>query len=597
MHLDESGLRSILAGSGTVLLDDASPTGSHAMLFRRPVRTIAVSHPNDVRAALLDVDRALAAGQWVAGYLTYEAGEAFIGVESRRAAGPLLWFGVFEEPEAVTLLVTEAVGERLEFESIEPTRGAYLEQFRRVKHHIHEGDVYQINLTGRVHLRCADPVDTYLRLRSAQPVPYGAFINDGIPSGHSVMSFSPERFFRLDGRRLVARPMKGTAPRSRDEIADRDIARGLALDPKNRAENLMIVDLLRNDLSRVCEPGTVTVPSLFSVEAHPTLWQMTSDVEGTLRTDVALSDVLGALFPCGSITGAPKHRAMSIIRDIEPWPRGVYCGAIGYASPDGRAEFNVAIRTVEVQGGAAVMGAGSGVVWDSDADAEYDELLLKTRFLSAAAGPEIELMETMLFDGRAVVRLERHLDRMARSASELGFAWSSEDARKAIDDAAAACTESGVIRLSLRRDGVVRIRRRPISQWPRSPVRVAILESYVDSSDRTLRFKTSDRDLYDRAAEAASSVGADEAIMVNERGEVTEGAISNVFIERQGVLLTPPLSSGLLPGVLREELIETGLAVEAVLRREDLEEAEAIYLGNSVRGLCRAHLVDVPART
>jgi para-aminobenzoate synthetase / 4-amino-4-deoxychorismate lyase len=579
-------LRALLEEPGTVFLDDASQGQGHSLLFRRPVRQIIAQEADDLTGVLADVDAAIDDGYWAAGYLTYEAGEALMGLTPRGEQKSLAWFGVYEQPEEVRVSLDNPKMGDARLRRLEPDRAEYGRMFQAVKAHIREGDVYQINLTGRARLDIADPFETYALLRMAQPVPFGAFLN----TDRTIMSFSPERFFRIDGRKIAARPMKGTAPRGTTEDKDSEIGRRLSLDPKNRAENLMIVDLLRNDLSVVCEPGSVVVPSLFNVERHPTLWQMTSDIEGELREGAGLGDVLEALFPCGSITGAPKRRAMEIIREIESWPRGVYCGAIGYASPHGVAEFNVAIRTIEI-GEEAVMGTGSGLVWDSEADAEYEELRLKTRFAVTEGSYGPALLETILFDGSEVVRKHRHLERLEASASELGFSYDRNRVEAAIEERIADRTEAVVLRVSLRKSGAIEIELSEQRYWASQRPRVVVSDVVIDSSDPLLRHKTTDRRIYEQALNFARQNGADEGLLTNERGEITEGSFTNVFAVIEGVMYTPPLDSGVLPGILRSELIAKGAVRERVLYPSDLESAESIHVGNSVRGLRRAEFI------
>ncbi|MDX1421050.1 MAG: aminodeoxychorismate synthase component I [Rubricoccaceae bacterium] len=338
--------------------------------------------------ALLDaLDRVRAAGRWAAGFLAYEAGYALEpALFDAPEAAPLGWFGVYAAPErigpgAADALLAEAGTFRLGGPHFALERAAYDERIAAVRQLIREGDVYQLNLTAPYRFPFSgDPLGLYRAVRRRQRVPYGAYLDTG---ERRVLSFSPELFFRLDGRRITARPMKGTAPRGATPAADDRLARALAGDEKNRAENLMIVDLLRNDLARVSDAGSVAVPRLFETERYETLTQMTSTVTAMLRPEATLSGVLRALFPCGSVTGAPKLRAMQRIRALETGPRGVYCGAIGYVGPD-TAVFNVPIRTVELQEGEGRLGVGSGIVWDSEAGAEYAECLLKAQFLLEA---------------------------------------------------------------------------------------------------------------------------------------------------------------------------------------------------------------------
>jgi para-aminobenzoate synthetase/4-amino-4-deoxychorismate lyase len=369
---------------GSVLLDATRPEAveGERLLFADPVRQLEAHSPAEVRAALQQAGDALAAGYHVAGFVSYEAGAALLEEPTpHRGAEPLLALGIFQAPERIDQ-PHEASGSAREIGACRPTigRAAYEQAVGSVKEAIREGDVYQINFTFALDFSYAgDPWAIYGALRERQRVSYGAFIPR--PDG-AVLSFSPELFFRTEAGRIVARPMKGTARRGRDAAEDARLKAWLRADEKNRAENLMIVDLLRNDLARVCEVGTVEVPALYSIETYETLHQMTSTVAGRLRPDASLTRLFEALFPCGSVTGAPKRSAMRLIERLEAEPRGVYCGAIGYAAPDGRAAFNVAIRTLVLRGGTGRMGVGSGIVWDSDWGAEYEECLLKGAFLS-----------------------------------------------------------------------------------------------------------------------------------------------------------------------------------------------------------------------
>ena len=416
---DASALARSLARSGTVLLDSARPdadTGhGGALLFEAPLRTIEARALSDVGPALDALDAALAEGHHVAGLLAYEAGAALVdglGPTAADPSVPLVWFGVYREPARLGASALDAAFASLAREAgpapvrdltFSLTRAEYRERIARARAHIRAGDVYQVNLTAPLRFRTAASAPAlYAALRERQAVPYGAFLN--LP-GASVLSVSPELFVRVDlgaeGRTVTARPMKGTAPRGatpRDD--DREVARLLARD-KDRAENLMIVDLLRNDLARVARPGSVRVPRLFEAERYATLTQMTSTVTADLRPEAGLADVLRATFPCGSVTGAPKRRAVEVLRTLEDGPRGAYCGAVGYAAPAGTsgpnglgtAAFSVAIRTAVLADGEGRYSVGSGVVWDSEADAEYDECLLKARVLADLADAPVRLGE------------------------------------------------------------------------------------------------------------------------------------------------------------------------------------------------------------
>ena len=379
----------LLRQPGAALLDTILPDnlGQSTYFFARPRSVIEARRGHDVEAAFLEVQRHADAGRWLVGFVTYEAGYAF---ESRLPVPDpgkqLMWFGVYDEPAEIRAEeLDQALSEvpigsySLEGATLGVAKSQYLASVRQIREHIRDGDVYQINYTTPLRLRFSgDPLALYRHLRRRQPVPYAAYIQT---DAQSILSLSPELFFMRDGDRIVTRPMKGTAPVASEGPESAGSAELLRADPKNRAENLMIVDLLRNDLSVCCVPGSVVVSELFGVQRYPTVLQMTSTVEGTLQAGMGYPDIFRSLFPSGSVTGAPKIRAMELIHDLESDPRGVYCGALGFIGPGGRSTFNVAIRTVSIGGTMATMGTGSGIVWDSVPEVEYEECLLKTRFL------------------------------------------------------------------------------------------------------------------------------------------------------------------------------------------------------------------------
>ena len=585
---------------GTVLLHDTLRAGGENLWFSAPQRILAADDGPGILAALREVEAATEQGLWAAGYLSYEAGFVF---EERLAphlpapgGAPLLWFGLYAAPER---LDAAEVDRRLaaaagpaggEATGIVPQLDSegYRQAFDRVQALIAAGDTYQVNLTLKASFTLAgDPVALYRALCSKQAVAYGALINTG---EQWILSRSPELFVASRGGTLSARPMKGTLPRGRNAAEDEAARAALAADAKNRAENLMIVDLLRNDLGRIAEIGSVKVTDLYTVETYSTLHTMTSGITARRRPGVSTTALLANLFPCGSITGAPKLRAMEIIRDVETGPRGVYTGSIGYVAPGGDLMLNVAIRTAVIGAdGRGEIGIGGGVVADSTAEDEYAEALLKMAFFTRPAEP-VTLIETMLWRQEGgYVLLDRHLDRMAQSAAI--FALPFDHAAilallEGMDHAAPAMR----VRLTLDATGpaVTAV------ALPASPAvfRFAIAPERLDSQSLWLRHKTTNRAFYDEPRQQAHAAhGVDEVIFRNERGEVTEGSITNIFVQRNGVLLTPPLSSGLLPGTLRAQLLAQGEAVEQVLTLDDLESAEAIWLGNSVRGLMRAEWV------
>ena len=550
-----------------------------ARLYRDAREVVEARAPGEVAAALERLR-----GREAAGFLSYEAGHPLerklAALEREPAEGdpPLLWFGLFDGWEAVDLnALPDPAGALAGGPVPLVERAAYLEQAERVRAHILAGDVYQINLTFQAEVAVAGhPLALYRALKARARAPWGGVVFTG---SHWILSLSPELFFTLDGSQLTARPMKGTAPAG----ADPEALRG---DPKQQAENLMIVDLIRNDLSRVSKPGTVAVPELFAVEQYPTVQQMTSTVVSQLEAGVDAVDVLLATFPCGSVTGAPKIRAMEIIAGLEAGPRGVYTGSIGALAPGGAAAFNVAIRTLTLTagGGAARMGLGSGIVADSQAADEWRECLAKGAFVEHRRS--FDLIETMRFDPHeGLPDLERHLARMKRSADAFGFLFDRHDARNELQAATFALRAPRKVRLMLGRSGAIAIEVRDMPEEAEEPVTVTLAPLPLDAEDFRLRHKTSDRRFYDEAREAADAF---EVVFEGADGFLTEGSFTSLFVERDGTLVTPPLERGLLPGILRERLIDEGQAAEGDVRAEDL--TGTFFIGNAVRGLIEARL-------
>jgi para-aminobenzoate synthetase / 4-amino-4-deoxychorismate lyase len=592
-----------------ILLDDsltatAPAEAGRTLLFERPERVVAVYRPSEVEAGLDAIAGGLARGLHAAGFFAYELGyclEAKLhALLPQDRLQPLFWIGLFREPlrfnDAETRAWLDANGalERSTISDLQLswTRDQYTHAFAQVQDYIAAGDVYQINLTLKYRFAFSgDPVALYAALRRKQRVEYGALIGAG---DFNVLSLSPELFFRREGKHVTSRPMKGTAPRGRTPREDARLKTWLTVDEKQRAENLMIVDLLRNDLGRIAKIGSVEVTDLFTVETYRTVHQMTSGITAELRADMGLKDMLKALFPCGSVTGAPKVRAMEIIRELEACPRGVYTGAIGHIAPNGDSQFNVAIRTLFVDaGGAGEMGIGSGVVSDSKADAEFEECLLKAQFLTKADAP-FELIETIRWErGVGFHLLERHLVRLQSSATHFGYPFERGKVLGALS-AEVEKLDGGVhmVRLLLAEDGAITVTSTKIELPSKETVwRFAISDQRVDEKDPLFFHKTTRRQFYDREMERQrAATGCDEVVFLNKKGELTEGTRTNLFIELDGRLFTPALTCGLLPGTLREELIDLprAAASEAVLSLSDLVRADRIYLGNSVRGLIRA---------
>jgi para-aminobenzoate synthetase / 4-amino-4-deoxychorismate lyase len=584
----------------SVLLDTARATpddSAGALLFSSPLAVLRAYAPADVAPLLRALDAHSAKGNWCAGFLTYEAGYALDagGFEDPPAgSGPLAWFGVYEAPtplapEDVERLLASAGDYGLENGRFSLDRAEYARRIDVVRRHIREGDVYQINLTAPYRFAFAgDPLGLYRDLRRKQRVSYGAAIRDG---DRTILSLSPELFVRRDGSRLAARPMKGTARRGAGAQEDRQRGAWLAADPKNRAENLMIVDLLRNDLARVAEAESVHVPDLFSVERYATLWQMTSTVEARVRDGIGVADVLAATFPCGSVTGAPKHRAMQIIRTLEDEPRGVYCGALGVVRPGGDFAFSVPIRTLEIEGdGQGRMGIGSGVVWDSEAEAEYEECLLKARFLTNPLTPDFELLETMRAEDGRIPLIDLHLARLAESVRYFDFEFDEAAVRARLAEVGPGVRR---VRLTVAPAGRIAVEESPLADEDLRLGSAVIYPEPVPGDDPFFRHKTTYRPFYDRALAWARQRGADEAILVNASGEVTEGTFTNVWIRRAGLLLTPPAEGGGLAGVYRAHVLASGAdAAETRLTPAHLAAAETILLSNAVRGLQEVRLIE-----
>ncbi|UVO51314.1 aminodeoxychorismate synthase component I [Sphingomonas sp. SUN019] len=573
-----------------VLLDDARTDGAAARLYRNPHEVIAADDPGAVEDVLARIRAATRDGLHAAGFLSYEAG--LVLEPTARVADnpptPLAWFGLFDGYEEiasadVAARLPDPAGAWVGAPNPLVSRDDYDTMLARVLALIEAGDVYQANLTFRASVRfAADPLTLYAAIRGRAQAGWGAVVATG---AQTLLSFSPELFFAIDGGTITCRPMKGTARRETDPARDAAAALALAADEKQRAENLMIVDLMRNDLSRVAAAGSVAVPELFAVEHYPTVHQMTSVVTATLLFGKDAIDAISALFPCGSITGAPKVRAMQVIAEIEGTPRGLYTGAIGRFDPSGDAQFNVAIRTLTIPAGAthATIGLGGGIVADSQPDSEWDEALAKGAFLTH--GQRVfDLIETMAFDPEdGILRLERHLARMKASADTFGFIFDRHAARNELQAATFRLRGAARVRLLLARSGAIAIQTAPAPTPRTEPLRVAIVPLPVASEDFRLRHKTSDRAFYDAARIAA---GTDEALFVDAHGFLTEGSFTNIFVERDGTLVTPPLTRGLLPGILRSELTDSGGAIEGDLTPADL--TDGFFVGNALRGLIPA---------
>jgi para-aminobenzoate synthetase/4-amino-4-deoxychorismate lyase len=596
----------------TLLLDDARP-GGRAMLFRDPIDWIEVTDPADVPAALARIDRAVVQGHWVAGAFAFELGyllEPKLRSRFRPSPDPLIAVGIYKPPQhgrGAELTGQIMAGRSCTIGPPGPalTLTGYQPLFDLVRDYIAAGDVYQVNLTFPLDFQTHG--DIFARLgawRMQARAGYGAVLR---LDDRDILSFSPELFLASYGDGIIrTRPMKGTTQRGADPDADANQRATLVADEKQRAENLMIVDLLRNDLSRVCDTGTVRVTDLFTIETYPTLHTMTSGIEGQLRDGVTPSDLLRALFPCGSVTGAPKVRAMEIIAEAESATRGVYCGAIGFIGPGLEMNLNVAIRTMVHERDAATlrMGIGSGVIYDSVGPAEYDECLLKARFVSDADQIP-DLLETMRWQqDTGFVLLEDHLRRLARAAIYFETPFDEAAIRRLLDELAEMPGPfMRRIRLLLDPAGAARIESTALDARMIEPaaalatneasIDLIVAETRLSSSDSFSRHKTTRRAVYDLALAEAQHRGATEAILLNEHGRIADGSFTTIFLQMEGALLTPPPSEGALDGVLKQALLrDQSLRLrETPLTLTDLRAADAIFVGNSVRGLLRARLL------
>jgi para-aminobenzoate synthetase/4-amino-4-deoxychorismate lyase len=559
--------------------------------FEQPTRIVQTADAARVSYTISAVDELTRAGAYAVGFVAYEAAAAFQLRVRPPGRLPLVWFAIFDTPP--THLdhlsawyrcdsVLSADRDRNGTANLGPltptiTADQFAAAFDEIKTHIANGETYQANYTFRVEgLFSGDPRQLFTDLAGAQRGRYAAFIRLG---DLAICSASPELFFRRVGRELTARPMKGTARRGRTLAEDRARQRRLRASTKECAENVMIVDMMRNDIGRVAEVGTVSVPELLTVERYPTVWQMTSRV--TARTDATLEQIFAALHPPASVTGAPKVRTMAILTELEPEPRGIYTGAVGYVAPGGDAQFNVAIRTalVDERQRRLSFGVGSGIVWDSTAAAEYDECLLKAAVLGRAPAPEFALLETMRWSpDEGFYLLERHLLRLRESAEYFGFQYAEGHVTEELQRSVAGAREPLRVRLRLACTGAATVECTALQVSDRS-VRVRLSDLPVSRDDVFLFHKTTNRAVYDRARRP----DADDVLLWNRERELTESTIANVVCELDGARVTPPIECGLLGGTFRAELLDRGEISERVVTVDDLRRVTRLWLINSVQ--------------
>jgi para-aminobenzoate synthetase/4-amino-4-deoxychorismate lyase len=579
--------------------DDLTAAGASFRLAG-PVGVVEARRPEEVGDVIAAAEASAQRGLWVGGFVAYEAAPGLdpaLAARAREADDPLAelplaWFALFEGREQTTLPEPRDEGLGVA-DTWRPSvdRGTYDAAIAAIRERIAAGDTYQVNHTLRLRSTVAgDERGLYRDMCFAQRGAYAAYLNAG---RYRICSASPELFFEVHEGRLRTRPMKGTAPRGRWPAEDERMAERLEASVKDRAENAMIVDLLRNDLGRVSRPGSVRWSEVFAAERYETVWQLTSTVTSQIEPGAGLRDVFAALFPSGSVTGAPKVRSMEVIAALEDSPRGVYCGAVGVLAPPGHgpaARFNVAIRTVTVDSetGVAEYGVGGGITWDSRAGAEYEETIAKARILTTRR-PRFELLETLLHQpASGYRRLDRHLERLRSSAAYFGYALDEAAVADALLRAAATVPDRPArVRLLLDRAGRITTGAVPLPSRP-EPLRLEIDDVPVDPADVLLFHKTSLRERYEEAR--VRHPDADDVLLINTRGEVTESTIANLAVLLDGRWLTPPLDSGLLPGTERAALLAEGTIEESPLRPEDLARADELRLVNATGPWRRAVL-------
>ncbi len=562
-------------------------THQGAQTFGAPLRVLCARHMDEVAGVLEEIEREAAAGRVAVGFVSYDAAPAFDSalVAHRDESLPLAWFSIHSGIAATEPIAADTASPALDWRP-DLAASAYRDALDRIRAWIAAGDTYQVNFTFPMRARFDGDVHALFdTLIAAQRTDFGWCIDAG---DFAVLSVSPELFFRLDGNEIVCKPMKGTAPRGLSCNDDDDKAKTLGESQKERAENVMIVDMVRNDLGRIADTGTVRVASLFDAERLDTCWQMTSTVEA--QTQATLADIFRALFPSASVTGAPKVRTMQIIRELESAPRGVYCGAMGIVGPGRSAEFSVGIRTVTVDRRVreATYHVGSGVTWDSAPHAEFEECKLKAAVLTHRR-PAFDLLESLRWDNGYWL-LDRHLQRMARSAAYFGFSFDEMRIRHALARFAGNLSTPSKVRLTVSRDGKILIDAAPLGETV--PWQVALTSEPVDAADVFLYHKTTYRTVYDRAH--ALRPEADDVLLWNDRRELTESTRANIALRIGDEWFTPPVASGLLGGVFRGQLLEEGALRERVLTVSDLDTAEEIRLFNSVRGWITVHRLYAP---
>lgn len=588
-----------LAQPNSVLLETTLPSQdeTRTFLFAKPVEVLAAYTFSELEILIKKIDSYIERGFYLAGYLSYEAGYLFEEgfrrpLENFPFTFPLAWFGVYENPRITESTANSISPQQDSFTihslSMNLSQAEYEEKVLKILDYIKRGETYQVNFTFRVGFDLeGNPFSLYEALKKRQRVAYSAVVHDG---KRQILSLSPELFFKRKNNALLARPMKGTSPRGKSELDDRKLLEELSQDSKTKAENSMIVDLIRNDFGKIAKLGTVQVEKLRQIEKYETLFQMTSTVKSTLKESIDYYQLFKALLPGGSITGAPKYRTMQIIQKLESTFRDVYTGAIGFISKE-EAIFNIPIRTIVLENGKGTMGVGSGIVWDSNPKKEYEECIVKQRFLFGTI--PLQLIESILLRNGKPTLLNLHLKRLKISAHFFGFSYNEEEIVNAItqynkDKIDKSSTVK--LRLELFRDGKFQLEHSNI-QIQRKPLgRIQLSHVRINSNNIFQSHKTTIRKTYNEEYKRALKEGFMDFLFLNEKEEIVETSIYNLFIKKDNQYYTPPLSSGALPGVMREYLLKKGKLKEKTLTITDLQFADKIYLCNSVRGIMRVSL-------
>lgn len=558
---------------------------------------ITFNYQDDPDTFFRKIEGYLKKGYWISGYFSYEFAYSLDPALKKLISptgGPLAWLGVSLHPVVIQNQGYETENSKKKAYKVTNitsnlSADEYVAYIKKIKNFLEQGLTYQVNFTFKIRFDFAGSIsDFYFNLRRAQPTPYTAFINTG---ENSILSFSPELFFRMKNGKVLSRPMKGTICRGLTMAQENKNKTWLRTNKKIKAENVMIVDLLRNDLGRVSE--RVWVTKLFNVEKYRTVYQLTSTIESKLKKNIKLKEIFSALFPCGSVTGAPKIKTMEIINSLEKEPRGIYTGAIGYISPRRKACFNVAIRTIVLSKGRGEMGVGGGIVYDSSAKKEYQEALLKAKFFKEKF-PRFSLIESILWEkNKGYFLLGGHLKRLNNSCGYFLIPLDFKELKsrlRQLERSLRPINQSRIkVKILVSTEGKIRIQQDNLPEI-NAPVKVKLNSRKINPRNIFIYHKTTHRSIYDRERQKILEQGFFETVFTNNRGELTEGTITNIFLLKKGILHTPALESGVLPGVLRENLLNEGRAKETVLFPEDIKKADKIYIGNSVRGLLEARI-------